>query len=92
MLKGPSSIEELQAVSGLAQSTVRLWLRALRDAGVVRLAAVDGPFARKCIYALNPDGLKDFRKPPKQPGATRTATWRKRVQVKALTKALRPDL
>lgn len=81
---GASTVEELVLASGLARSTVRLWLHALRAVHVVRITAWERDSTGRAQLAVFGFGdAPDAKRPPKQNSAERQAAARRRY--KALT-------
>lgn len=86
LMHGPSSIEELIAVSGLCESTVRAWMHDLCSVGFLRISNWQKGRNRKPIYSLNPDGEPNVKYKKMSP-AERTAAYRKRHSVQRLNRA-----
>jgi hypothetical protein len=80
LMHGPSTHVDLVMATGMADSTVRLWVQALRNNPhrPVRIGAWEryGNGGWKPVYELNPDGLPDVQKPPKLTAAQRQKKWR----------------
>lgn len=75
--EGPSSLNELMDVTGLANSTIRGYIKELRKHGLVYLAGYDRAGNNvQCIelYAWGP-GMKDY-KPKFMTGAERSRKYR----------------
>lgn len=69
LLHGQASIQQLADAGQCAASTVRLWMHALHREGVVRICGYEKTTNGKLLvklYELNPAGLPDARRPPKQ--------------------------
>jgi hypothetical protein len=82
LMAGPATHIDLVASTGMADSTVRLWVQALRDNPhrPVRIASWEryGNMGWKPVYALNPEGLPDAPRPRKMTDAQRQAKARDR--------------
>lgn len=83
---GPTSIAALHKLTGLAESSVRLWLQAMRAQPVrtVRIAGWQGP--RVPLFAMGSG--PDAKRPPAQSTAERTRALRKRRRLERITRAL----
>ncbi len=83
LLAGPSTYDELAQASGMAPSTVRLWIQALHKNRVVRVAAYERTTngrSAKMVLELNLDGKKDARPAPKLTDAQRQEAYRRRYR------------
>jgi DNA-binding transcriptional ArsR family regulator len=88
---GPALYDELVQASGLAESTVRLWLMAFRNEGVARIKAFDLDAANKpmkLVIELNPDRHPDAKRPRKKSQAEKDRHRRERKRLRRLGQAL----
>jgi DNA-binding transcriptional ArsR family regulator len=93
LMTGGSTHVELVESSDMADSTVRLWLQALRAGHVVRICGWEryGNGGWKPVFELNPEGLPDAPRPPKLTAAQRQANWRDRKRNQRLHGVTRPS-
>jgi len=65
LLDGPSEIKELVDISGLAESTVRMWIKAMIECYVVRIGLHVGGMGTplRYVYELNPEYLEGSERP-----------------------------
>lgn len=83
---GPTSIAALHELTGLAESSVRLWLQAMR-AGPVRTVRIAGWQGwRVPLFAMGSG--PDAKRPPAQTEAQRSKKVRKRRRLERISRAL----
>lgn len=84
IMDGVSEIDELMEHAGMAQSTVRHWIQALRAEQVLRVSAYPpdelGRIANKQQYEFNPDRKRDAHPPPTKSGAQKSRDYRARLK------------
>lgn len=83
LMAGPCTHAELWVASGLAESTVREWVRDWRKARALRIAEWERTGNTwKPVYGLNPDGLPDVKRHRKMTPEERRAADNLRHRVK----------
>lgn len=91
LLDGPCTVQDLREASGMADSSVRLWIHAARKAGVLRIAAwerIPTGQSTRPVYELNPEGRRDVARPPRTPASKRAARYRLRKRQRAAAAAM----
>lgn len=91
LIEGPSSVPEIVHETGLCYCTVRKYVKALRDAKAVHVAAWDSDTnGRRTLAAYSIGTGKDVSKPPLRSRAERARELRasKRTQTKQLAVSL----
>lgn len=88
LMDGESTIHEIEEASGLAFSTLRKWLAALRRRKLVHVVAWEkDPLGRytRAVFALD-RGKKDAPRPPKMTDAERRKRYYDRCRILAVTR------